>query len=500
MCVFEQAISLLYIDNPVKLLLAMVVMVSHITGARLVSAREIKIGAGLSGGYEFYEHRSGAGPVDDQKTNCDASTGPCGRGGNDNYDRFRITPVVDILSASSRSELHCRYEPGLRYDFDESDHDIDHDLLATYRQSLSRIWRLELSDIFRLSDMAKDSATPANTDDGVADDGDEVSDGYGRRSFWTNNLHFGSEYDYRRDCSVSFGYNFHILKNRETTVFNGYEDYKKHEVTTDLNHRFTPFWRAGFSGSYSRGLFAAADDSQQSSDVVGGEDLSEYHFTAQVESELIDHNPLTLSYGYLGVDYDDENRDDSAIHNITLAWCWYINEFLLTGLGGGPSFLDVREKTGEWGYNGDLSVQYTMEKAVVLLTIHRGYSYHHFTGSDENGLQECWESKLEYSSRLYKELSYSIYFGYRDDDVEVYGPLRGRGDRVTDKGTADSSVAVITRKKFMAGASLKYLLGRDFSLTFSYSYLDQESKRDQYDYEEHRVNLVLSYYLDLFSW
>ena len=455
-------------------------------------ARDYKVSAGISTGFEFYDRKynSDDGGNEDEADGVVTLTEDLTALQDDNYDRFRITPLIKISSDTARDGMVFSYSPSFRYDYDTYDHDIDHTLSASYNRFFTNQWHVTLTEDYRQSDMVDDGSTRA-----TIDSPDAVSDTNGRRQYWTNNLGFRTEYTYWESSQLSFGYVYSILENVDPDPLRNYENYDKHTATMAVFHQFDSIWNGTVSGRYVRGLYESTGTVLEDVVPASDNDLKEYMISTKLSSSLIEHHPLSLAYAFSATDYDVATRDDSIVHDIILGWQWNITEVFIASLGGGPTYVDISGQDGEWKYNANFGLQYEMERSSLNFTSAGGYEYQNFSGTDESGLRKYWQTRLDYSYQFLKDLSFSIYSLYRNEDRQELFVLSTLGD-----DTADLPKETINRKRFVAGTGLGYTFAQFYSVTFSYNYTKLESDAIRDNYDEHRLNLMLSYNRDLFSW
>ncbi len=469
------------------------------TSVQPTLARDYKIGAGLSTGYEGYDRQYDK----DEKTATVSQEGQTtvasDTQSDDTYNRLRISPLIIISTVSAYDEFSLRYSPGFRYDVETEDHDVDQDLNATYKYSVTRSWLLKLTERYLLTD--KNIEDTSSTTDTTA----KLSDNMGRRQYWTNNLGAVSEYSYWQDSLFSLGYTYGSLKNIDVDRDSGYEDYNRHIGSTSIGHRFDPFWKMTAAGSYVRGLYdvVGKEESATDADSSTNKDLSEYRGSAMLESGLIEHNPLSLAYSFLEVDHDADDQKTITLHDVTAGWQWDISKDFRINLGGGPSFQKTDGQKGEWGYNANAKVHYALERGAVGWSVNRGYEIQNFTGTDENGLREFWQSRIDFNHEIIQDLSFKMFALYRYEDQEEITKqslAATDAETTTEQSQIITETDIINRRRISAGSSLGYKFAHWYSMDLSYNYLLQDSEKANDSYDEHRLVLSLSVEKDLLNW
>lgn len=475
--------------------LPLLVTVSPIILSKAGQTRDLKIATGLDIGYEFYERKYDS-EYGGELTNQSAvvtMTEDLTLSSDDRYSRFRISPMIDIDSITARDAARFQYTPGFRYDIDTYDHDIDHKLRASFSRYLTQNWHLSLTEHFVLSDIVEDSSTDGTTD--VS----ELSDNDGRRLYLTNDLSVSTSYTYWEDSSLTFTYTFALLEDVDDDEFsNGYNDYDRHTFLFSAGHRFDSRWRLSFSTGYVRGLYYDNDlQTTEQEQSITTNDLEEFRIASTLYANLIEYHPLSLTYNFYGVDYDDPVRRSNAINNLTLGWQWNFSKDVTLSLGGGPSYTKTDGQDGDLGYNANLGIRYNFKNGNIRLSGIRGYDRQNFSGTDENGLQEYWQTRVDVRYRVWENVSFSTYASYRYEDQE---DITGADFTAGDENYPEYQFSFFNREISRAGASLSYYFRQWYNLSISYNFTHQNSERSDDSYEEHRFLIALNFEKDLFKW
>ena len=423
-----------------------------------LSARETIVSGGISSGVEFYDRHYTDSTMDGSQAGQDGeSTSGTGNGSreDDDYSRLRIAPLVRIRTLTVRDELSLRYVPGFRYDFNTYEHDVDHDLSLQGHRFFTRNWQVSLTDRYIFSDKVEDLVTEAtgggNDSERGTVDRDSLSDNNGRRTYWTNSFSLDSSYTYQEESTINLGYIWSILENEDDTISTGYENYHKHDFSAGIVHRFNSIWNLSAETRYVRGLYDTnglierfiSEETGEQEERERDNDLSEYRTNATLAFNKFEHNPLSFGYSFFGVAYDDPGSDDNVIHNLTFNWQWIVLPDIKIDLGGGPSYEKTEGRNGNWGYNAQTGLTYTMARGEIRFSADRGYDRQNFSGVNENGLQEYWQARLDVQYLIVKDLSVSLYTSYRDQDREQLAS----GDQATgsDVSTTDIEINVFNQ-------------------------------------------------------
>ncbi len=393
-------------------------------------------------------------------------------GNGDYYFRHRLTPGFYYTSEAERDQLKLSLLPSIRYDHYSDDTDFDLAFGVDGLRFLSERWQVGFSEKFTLTDTAGYSGEdPAEEDDAVASD-------TGRRHYWKNDFSLFSEYSYAIDSNFRLTYIYNKLENESRNISGNYENYDKHSFRFNLNHTFNPYWSSSFSTTYIRGLY----DSPNA--IVGVDsDLDEYRLTAGVNTKIITHHTFGLFYSYTATDHDAQGQNDSEVHSVTLNWKYNYSPEISFDASSGVTFSDLDNGGDKWGWNGGVGMDYRFERGSVRLSANQRYDTENFTGSIlDSGVKRVQEAKLNWSYQLFKETTVGSFVSYRHNRQEN----NGGNDLDTEK--------------WIVGASLTQGLWKDFSTSFSYNYVDQDSDRVGDSYNEHRLSLSLNYTNELFKW
>lgn len=490
-----------------KYFIPLCVAVATLTASTGTRARDVTLGGGVGVGYEFSDRQYD----DDASSEQEQLDGdqPITDNQDEQYSRVRFAPLVTLTSTAARDEIFLRYSPSFRYDLENSDNNVDHDFLATYNRFITESWQVKLFEKYLLTDYVSSRQT-VETEDTAAVQADtvtetELSDDDNRRKYWVNDVSLRSDYVYWADSLFAVGYSNRILENIDNGSNSNYEDYVRHEVFSEVIHRFSSIWQVSVSGSFVRGLFdeEALEQNAANPELTDIEkDLNEYRAATAIQANLIDHQSQMLFYRFYGDDYDAEQRNNSTIHDMTLGWQWDISKELMFSLGAGPSYSKIEGSEGEWGYNGFMAGWLAFERGIINLSANRGYERRNFTGTNDNGLREFWETKLTINYQLLQYLSASLYSSYRDEDEEVILVVTpvAPDPEITTATDFDTETVTFNRKRFSTGASLGYIFWQWYTATISYDFIHQDSEKVDDSFDEHRVFVTLSYETDFFSW
>jgi hypothetical protein len=242
---------------------------------------------------------------------------------DDDYNRFITTPSFHFKSDDIKDGIDFKYAPGLKYDLNGNGTDVDHKLDLSIQRLLLKKWQIKVSDLYVNSDdtlqIADAASSSGDNTSGSASgsSGDQISNELGRRRFINNTASLISNYTYLEDSLVTLGYTYSVLRNDDTAIADGYQDFDKHDGLISVSYRFNPDWKTTLGGQYIRGLFG---DQELASTTFLSKDLVQYAGDMMLESYIFSKNTFSLSYQYLGTKYDETTRNNSDIHQATVGW------------------------------------------------------------------------------------------------------------------------------------------------------------------------------------
>lgn len=411
------------------------------------------------------------------------------------------SPRVRFSSRDVSDLLELTYAPTFNYDDIEHRDFVGHDLSLLAEKNISREWLVRATDsYFKGEDTVSDYAgqqsaiipgevTPVPTAPGVSqptESARQLSDRYGRRKYWRNDLGMNTDYTYAQDSVVGVGYNYGVLRNNNDDGYYGGSDYDRHEGIGRLSYRFNTQWQALTEVSYVRGLYDApySTDPLYSTD----DDLTEYHGMVRVNYGWRPHDIFFGRYAYSETVYDDDARINSTIHDFTVGWDHDFSRRLRMTVSGGPSLVTFEEGDDETGWNGYAGLTWDFQHATLSAHTSYNYEFDNFDGL-QTGLSKVWNSGMEYLYRFTPQLTTTLTANYERSDNDG-----ASGAFVVN----DSNGLNYREKTYDAGLSVRYTFLRNYTLAASYRYLDYSAPGDEYD--EHRILVTLTASHELFRW
>jgi hypothetical protein len=417
---------------------------------------------------------------------------------DDDYQSIVLTPMVLFRSLSERDSFELRAAPGIRYDLIDSETDWDSNISVAADRFMTQFWQLGILNHYLISDYY-DTETgiisdPADPSQEVAPSTDpQLSSNRGRSRYWRNTLGLFSSYFYREDSLFRLDLNYIALRNDDTS-FGSDEDYDRYTGSLRNEHRFNAKWQSTLDFRYVRGDFEPTDPAvgvAPTEDPLS-DDLNEYHLLLLLDNQSIALNPLSLSYNYIGTRYDETLQDDSDIHQMRLTWRRDISSRMYTNLGIGPSYVKTEGRDAEWGGNGIAEVNYAVEHGFFNFLVEKTYDVDNFSGSDESGLVDSWETRLSGSYQLQRDLTLSGRASYFYEDRE--GPLAVPG------GGGLTRLEEYHNDRYIAGATLSHTFWQFYTASIDYTFTTLDSDRVGDSYDDHRILLTLSWEKELFHW
>ena len=467
-------------------------------------ARENSLTGGMSVSYD-YSTRSDENVADDPDTIEDESLQ--NSNGDSHYSSISITPLVKFISKSERDSLELRVAPGLKFDLNESDTNIDYDLYGGASRFFTKSWQIRLSDAFVRSDYFQNSApqeqaTTAPSGNSETSVSDELSPDVGRRRYWTNTLGVFSDYTYWEDSVFTVGVNYVALRNDDTGV-NGYDDYDRYTLSLRNDHRFTSVWKTVTDLSFVRGEFDTADQlsgldengSSIQSDTQLSQDVKEYRATLTVDNSSFINNTLSVMYSYTGSKYDDNSSDDGDIHQVRFTWRKNYSPHVYTVVGLGPSYQKTEGREADWGANGTVEWNYVLEQGSLNFLLDKGYDVDNFSGNGDRGFVDTWETRLSFNQNLMERLGLNSFLSYVYENRKTPGATEAAA---TD--TDQTRFEEFYRHRYGAGLGFSYSFMKFYSVGINYTYTKLDSEKTGEDYDDHRIYLSFSWNRELYRW
>jgi hypothetical protein len=446
------------------------IMVLCLMAAPAVSfSRDNSLKGGVSVGFD-YSDRSGEGADD-----------------GDDSQQFILSPMINFVSLSERDSFELLAAPGIKYEVEDSDTDWDARLDAKADRFMTRTWQMGVSNRFLRSDY-HDTVTRGIVDpeDPPLEEIDiptdpQLSTDRGRRQYWRNTVGLFSNHFYQEDSLIGLNADYIVLRN-DDTGFAGDEDYDRYSVGLRNGHRYNAKWKSNLGLRYVVGDFEESDSSAGTpTDEELSDDVKEYYLDLAVENNSIINNPLSLSYNYIATRFDEDLEDDSDIHRMRVTWRRDYSPRMYTRLGIGPTYEKTEGRDANWSENAIAEVNYAFQHGNINFLVEKTSDVDNFSGSDERGDVETWESRLAGSYRLKKDIALSGRLSYINEDREEEG-----GD--------------FQRDRYIAGTKLSYTFWQYYTASIDYTFTKQDSDRERDEYEDHRVLLTLSWQKELFRW
>lgn len=469
-------------------------------------ARVNTMTTGLSTSYDFYDRRSEPAETDP------ATTLPAGNAidsDDDDYSRIAVSPLLDFISDSQENHFELRVAPSIKYDLLGSQTDWDSDLFASATHSLNKLWQLNISNAYLRSDYQNTQfeKTAAADTQSNQDTTPELSSDLGRVRYWRNTLLAGSTYSYDQASKIYIGGDFIVLRN-DASETDSYEDYNRYAFHLNNDHLFNDTWKTITNLSLVRGEYEPTNlETPAESNTIVPEtvstvgtnnlsnDLTEYHFQATVENHQFLHNTLSLNYNYIGAHYDEALIDTSEIHQSRLSWRREFSQRLNTTLGAGPSYEKTAGYDANWGGNGIAEVNYLIQHGSFTFGVEKRYDVDNFSGTDERGIIDYWDTHLLLNYQLSDHLSINgrVIYRYEDRTDSIVSP--------DDASTSDTSALTTYHKdKITTGLGLRYDFLQYYSAGLNYTFTSQDSERIEDEYDDHRLLFTLSWKQEWLRW
>ncbi len=188
---------------------------------------------------------------------------------------------------------------------------------------------------------------------------DSLRDDFGRRRYSRNEFDISTGINYQSKNRISLGYGWnHLDYDEDDTDSETYQDYDKYNVSLALFHELNSLWTVKGYTQYVRGIYDTDDGTD--------EDLEEFHFGSIVTTNFIDSHPMTLSYDFSETNYDDDEIDNSQIHQLSLGYQLISSSLFDLNIGAGPTYTKLSDTEDSWDANVNLSVLYRITGSPAL--------------------------------------------------------------------------------------------------------------------------------------
>ncbi len=530
-------------------------------------ARQNTLIGEISVGYDFQERNykedegeneeedgSGAGAVEGEESQAPTVIVLEDRRGD--RKRYFISPRIRLASQGVSDLIEFTYAPTFNYDEVYSESEVDHDLNLLAEKNFTRNWLVRVSDSFfygddpyRDSELRTAVIIPGQeipVEDPVVgagqegQEGEDLTESFGRRRFWRNTLTLDTDYTYRDDSIFGVTYNFGMLRNLTETDISagGYTEYDRHEGIARLTYRFNRQWDSEVEARYIKGDFADPEvfvvspgegEEEPVVDPVGetiSDDLEEYYARLRVDYDWSAHDVFFGEYRYGLTDYEVDLRADSKVHEISFGWDHDFTPQIRLTLSGGPTIVeeDNLPSTSSEGdatvitpaesdststvtdYNFFGALSWAFLHSQLNLTAEKGYDYENFNGR-RDGLTDFWVARIDYTYQFSPAINCVLGGGYRwasRSQPPAIGTVVIIDDGETEGGDIPSDIVEeanfeYTEDTYDAGLTLNYSFLRWYTLSASYRYYDRRSGAEA-DYDEHRVFIALSASKELLRW
>jgi len=440
--------------------------------------------------------------------------------------RYIVAPRIRLSSTGPADYLEFTWAPALNYDHLYESTDLDQDLGLRLGRDLNRQWSIRLDERFFLGDdpyLADQLSTALivpetgemvepEAQDGSGSNSDQLTENYGRRRYWRNNLDLATEYRYGPDRKATLALTYAALRNDSGEQTTGYTDYDRYTGRLSVSHRLNRHWRGEGEVRYTRGLFddpqlvvLAPDD--RSVTGTASDDLEEGLLRLRAGYDSTPHLHLFSEYWYQQTDYDAALRRDYSIHNLAVGLEYdFLTRFHLV-LSGGPSWGSFENSPTEQDYNFSGSLTYDFTHGSLTLSGDKGYDQENFDGR-RSGLTDYWDTGLSMEYRLRRDLSLNLSVNYRDNrrlqvpavssvvvDQETLEELAG--------GDPDLGRVEYTEKDTDAGFSLAYTFLRWYTVVGGYRYFKHDTDSEILgggSYDEHRFFVQVIASREMWRW
>jgi hypothetical protein len=304
----------------------------------------------------------------------------------------------------------------------------------------------------------------------------------GRAKYWRNNFGARADHQFGQDKSIFAEYRNRILRN-DNNVF--YEDSNVNTGLAGLTYFFDPKWGTQFEGTYSKRTFDQTNDyagiPSSDSDVWGGRVRLIRRFSRSTNG--------FLEYTYGNVKYTSRNifsvvpgggqptlvvNEDYQVHDGRVGVDYEIAQDITLSANFGWAFKVNDVTDNQNGGVGELVLRKDLDRGGFRVEAEGGYTLGTFDTTAQNyGVIRFYRVGATGDYQLFKRIYGDIYGAYRRNKYIDTIPERDE-DRYT------------------AGAGITWRPVRWGSIRLGYSYRQNKSDVDIFEYTENRIFLNLS--------
>ncbi len=433
-----------------------------------------------------------------------------------------IRPDFSLTSTGFHNSFKLQYAPSFKHNLIDNESELDHSARVNGSVSISRYWTVTAGNQFSYGDNSLQSATSvlngsateneATTDFQEEDQGEELALSESRKRHLSNKTLLGTKYMYSRDSSISISYNYQALRydRAEGIPDDSGNDHDKHDLSASLSHRINQAWKTALKLNLTKGFFPQESELDQDDESVTetedqeltNRDLEQRGATLQLTWLPSQRQSWSVLYSYKGTTYQNDNNRNSAINGLTLSSQYALDRHTSLSLGGGLSQSGIEGQETRYDYNAVVSIKKKFNNSSVDISIKKQYDTINFSGSDQYGLLDSYDARLQCSYVFSKELSFSVYGAYEfEENLTPQGDLVPEGD-TTSETTAESTDndSPYTTTRHQAGGSLKYDFLQKLSASINYSWSKQVGDLSEDSFHDHRVSIHVIWSNDLMRW
>ncbi len=398
-----------------------------------------------------------------------------------------VTPSLLYTRSEPTSKLSLKYAPGIIYNYRTDDKYMDQFVTGSYDLQLSQRFRLHFLDTYILTDEPYDESAAGNTTRGsnqiTGGPGNpdrpetiQISDQRGQNRYWANNFSTLASYEYAQESSVSLGYQYYILDNKDATD----ADFTRHSPHMSVMHHINHQWDTQIAYHFTKGDFDELDPLNGSPSISGNsEDL-----TTNAADFYLYHNltPMTRvfgHYGYSTTEYDGIQEDYDS-HTLSAGATHQVSPTFTLGGEVGSSLLQ-RESDDTNAMYLRVSLNKAWERSSWALSADSGLDDQQFSGTDNQGLSRYWMIRNSFNHTFTKDITGMASLSYRDDTYL---------ERIPEE-----------KEQLLQGDALvAYSFSQWYQISLRYTYINQLADLEVNEYDDHRILLQLSATKDLLKW
>ncbi len=418
-----------------------------------------------------------------------------------------VNPALSYISQSKTNTIYLQYQPSFKYNTVSDQTNLDHSALFDSNFALAKTWSFSVKDQFILTDNPT-QATENDTESSLTQepvsadtDNDELSQDQGRKRFWNNIAKLETSYLYAKNSQITLGYHYNALRYVEinNTVDTSAIDHDKHDLFSSGEHRLNQRWKQTFSLHYIKGTYF--DRFNPETSINENENFTQHQLNTQLHFTPDKRRQWSLKYSMEDTRHNNEQNKNTFINNIGGAWRFSFSPLDNCSVSGGLSHADTEGQETTWDYNAALKLSKKFQHGKLDILFSKQYDTQNFTGSDNNGLVDDYNARIQYSHKISPQLSLSVngVYNYQKNLFSQTEQQQNENILSSPQNENDKNITNY-RKRHEIGTQVKYKIHKKLIASIQYIYSNQTGDIDDDSYIDHQLVLQFTWAGNLNRW